>query len=351
MNPINKTNSRLERKCVSNLFESSRKLLNMKIHQLLLGIPLLLLCQCARHLSPEVRNVEYSYAKSSAPYAAMCALVYDDQISAVKPEDACRLKTCQAFLTNNGWRRLHDVHQSSKADATGLQYAAWLNDTYSPKVLCVAFRGTEFTKPRDWQANFHGLTQFMSFVPKMGKNQYQLLPEEMQSTVIDRYQKEVDSGRMVIVTTGHSLGGGLSQCFQYNFPNHVRQCYAFDPSPVTGYGNTSRELRHKFKSRLGAPGFPDADTLRIHQRGEVLEYVRSPLHFTAPYSNQVDKLRFDVKDKNRLFDSPANLHNMSLLAAGIISRTSVVDARGSAPCSGSSEQVPSSYHQPWWMGK
>lgn len=320
-----------------------------KLHRLFLGTSALLLCQCARDLSPQVRSAEYSYAKCSAPFAAMCALVYDDKTSTIKTEDACRLTRCRAYLAKNKWMQL-DVHQSTEANNKGLQYSLWLNEAYSPKVLCVAFRGTEFKEARDWQANFHALTQFMTFVPGMGENQYQLLPNEMEREVINRYQREIDSGRMILVTTGHSLGGGLSQCFQYNFPNYVKQCYAFDPSPVTGYNNTSSNLRHQFESRIGAPGFPDADTLRIHQSGEVLEYVRNPLHFTAPYSNQVDKLRFDVKDKNGFFDTPANLHNMSMLAAGIIARTSADDAGVFTPCSGSKEKVPSSYHKPWWMG-
>jgi pimeloyl-ACP methyl ester carboxylesterase len=77
--------------------------------------------------------------------------------------------------------------------------------------------------------------------------------------------------QLAIVSTGHSLGGGLAQQFAYSLPldsvKHVKQVYAFDPSPVTGFYSVQKRLRDENKKDLLID--------RIYERGEILAIVRS----------------------------------------------------------------------------
>jgi hypothetical protein len=77
--------------------------------------------------------------------------------------------------------------------------------------------------------------------------------------------------KIVLYSTGHSLGGGLAQQFAYSVPldcvKHVSQVYAFDPSPVTGFFSVMRRLRTANKKGLLID--------RIYERGEILALLRS----------------------------------------------------------------------------
>jgi pimeloyl-ACP methyl ester carboxylesterase len=74
-----------------------------------------------------------------------------------------------------------------------------------------------------------------------------------------------------LFSTGHSLGGGLAQQFAYSLPQdsvkRVKQVYAFDPSPVTGFYSVCKKLRNENKKGLLID--------RIYERGEILAIVRS----------------------------------------------------------------------------
>ena len=79
-----------------------------------------------------------------------------------------------------------------------------------------------------------------------------------------------------LVSTGHSLGGGLAQQFAYahcvdaRVPR-VSKVYAFDPSPVTGFFSVKRAVRNINRKHLRID--------RIYERGEILAIVRSMMRY------------------------------------------------------------------------
>jgi hypothetical protein len=80
-----------------------------------------------------------------------------------------------------------------------------------------------------------------------------------------------------VISTGHSLGGGLAQRLAYSLgaaagiPT-VKNVYAFDPSPVSG--------------KRSAPDFSEQakglTIYRIYNRGEILAGLRSLVRFGNP---------------------------------------------------------------------
>jgi len=84
----------------------------------------------------------------------------------------------------------------------------------SPPVVAVVFRGTEFTSFKDWISN---LRWFLRFVP-FYRDQYTVVSSRVGQEVVDRIAKRPDSGTVRLVSTGHSLGGGLAQHLAYSLP-------------------------------------------------------------------------------------------------------------------------------------
>lgn len=290
----------------------------------------LALSGCARHLSDRNSGVAYSYARTSAPFAAMSALAYLNEGEALSAEDRAAEKDverCRDYLRDHHWKSVPSIRQDEECEAHGLQYRAWINESVKPAVLCIAFRGTEFKSPQDWRTNFRWIVR-----PFAGRDQYDLIEPKLRPFLCGTYRSRLLRGDLVVVTTGHSLGGGLAQNCLYHFSPQVSQCYAFDPSPVTAKKSISSEVIARYQNKIPINGFPDALILRIHQKGEILSYARNTLHVITGYSNQIDKIRFDVFDGA----TAVNLHNMSKLAEGIIDITK------------NNPHPAGDYNVPWW---
>jgi hypothetical protein len=173
------------------------------------------------------------------------------------------------------WPAFPDATLGAEMERSHLRVEVWENAARS--LVAVAFGGTVFTSGKDWLSNLRW------FIPGH-RDEY--------SAVVDRFVPDFTAeyarrairtdgavGRsMAIVSTGHSLGGGLAQQFAYAFPRErggpkVSDVFAFDPSPVTGFYSLDPATRNanKVGLRIG----------RIYERGEILAVVRS---FTSLFS-------------------------------------------------------------------
>jgi hypothetical protein len=195
-----------------------------------------------------------------------------------------------------------------------------------PREIVVVFEGTNFTELPDWTAN---LRWFLRFIPGF-EDQYTLTARRVAQefhdqlrTKPDRYQldpnndqlRHVSGEPIRIVSTGHSLGGGLAQHFAYTFRQHpsaatgprVAEVFAFDPSPVTGWSAAENPPRAHNARNLRIN--------RIYEHGEALAYVRlftSRLTITAEHP-AIWEFRYN-------FDPKANIirnHSMRSLACGL----------------------------------
>lgn len=311
-----------------------------------------------------------AYARAAWPFAMMSALAYEPEtyIGDDLQSDAAQAATADAErrtkfegkLSAAGWKRAdlgprpflpdNPLHQKySPAEKVGLAYDIWINELYQPKVIAIAIRGTEFATWQDWKSNFWWLTRHVT-----DQNQYRIVQLETEAGyVFQAYAKQIADRDAVVITTGHSLGGGLAQCLRYAYPASVEQAYAFDPSPVTGFSDDEREsvstqdrnnnncIRDEYESLLPLPEFPAHRTLRIYAKGEILAYGRGILRFFYPITDNIIEIRFD--GARSTFD-PLGHHSIDRLAEDIF------DA-GYPTGTPVSEEVLEQItrHHPWWQ--
>ncbi|NKB64906.1 MAG: hypothetical protein GKR95_23260 [Gammaproteobacteria bacterium] len=147
-----------------------------------------------------------------------------------------------------------------------LKYAIWHRDLSDNSVeVAIVFAGTD--RRRDMWSNLHWGTRFWPF----GWNQYQLA-RTIGSVVENEVCKEFDKD-VKFVAAGHSLGGGLAQQLAYASKN-IKTVYALNSTPVTGFYDVPRETREKNVKGMRV--------YRIHERGEILGYLRSFMKLVYP---------------------------------------------------------------------
>jgi hypothetical protein len=174
-------------------------------------------------------------------------------------------------LTAAGWERWEGFPGDglqAKIKATHLRVEVW--ERSDPPAVAVTFGGTVFTNNADWWANLRW------FVP-WHHDQYTDVVQTFAPAFdleLKRRSRQMDPARLSrleLYSTGHSLGGGLAQQFAYSLPydsvKHVKQVYAFDPSPVTGFYSVAVKLRDQNKRGMLID--------RIYERGEILAILRS----------------------------------------------------------------------------
>jgi len=162
------------------------------------------------------------------------------------------------------WPRFGDSAVWDRIDDAHLRVEVWEHAAQGR--IAVAFGGTVFDNQKDWLSNLRW------FIPHH-KDEYTQVVHTFVQLFCGEYQRRYPAGRgPALFSTGHSLGGGLAQQFAYALPldggvPRVKEVYAFDPSPVTGYFSVSRKLRNANKRDLSID--------RIYERGEILTLVRS----------------------------------------------------------------------------
>lgn len=222
-----------------------------------------------------LRQPEYKNFEHLQYYAVLSAQVYGEttQSSDANIPLDCKLiadETSVATLTQKG------------KTVSGLRFQVWYWS--SEKQLIIAFRGTG-KRLGDWFSNFRWVTRFIPGV----HDHYDMVRDNIESILSQVIALAGPVSQ--IITTGHSLGGGLAQQAAYGSKN-IKTVYAFNPTPITGYRNIDKPtLRENRKGIFIA---------RIFEHGEILAYMRFGLRMFYKISGknpEIVELRFNFSRK------------------------------------------------------
>jgi hypothetical protein len=181
------------------------------------------------------------------------------------PEDPERALADAGWMQ---WDNFPDDGLLGKIKDSHLRVEVW--ERREPPAVAVTFGGTVFNNDADWRANLRW------FLPGKHDEYTDVVQTFAPAFAVELRRRAqampvLRSSQLELFSTGHSLGGGLAQQFAYSLPydsvKHVKQVYAFDPSPVTGFYSVARTLRDENKQGLLID--------RIYERGEVLAILRS----------------------------------------------------------------------------
>ena len=172
----------------------------------------------------------------------------------------------------------------------------WEKQELDGVTAAIVFRGTDGRD--DWWSNLRWITRAVPFVRDHYMQVKYLTPRLIQA-IDERHGKPIP-----ILTSGHSLGGGLAQQAAY-VSDHIKRVYAFNSTPVTGfYGVPDPPRRQNIKG---------IQIKRIYEHGEILAYVRRFMRLFNPLTVQdpeIIEIRFNLLGKMDAIGQ----HNMRKLA-------------------------------------
>jgi len=151
------------------------------------------------------------------------------------------------------------IDPKNGVQAPEFAFKVWEKPAQDQVNLVIAFRGTDDRK--DWTSNFRWFTRKIT-----GKEDQYDWVRKMMPQLMDIIHQRHQGKQLRIVTTGHSLGGGLAQHAAYT-TDEIKEVYAFDSSPVTGYYDIEERKKNSLGKKID----------RIYERGEILSYARSLL--------------------------------------------------------------------------
>lgn len=245
---------------------------------------------------------------SDPTIAARARALFDSwqyQFGSDKPLD-CIVPTeaCKAAFANRGW----DF-------GSGPAYHVWARKRFPPRdrgactEVSIAFRGTDPLNRWDWISNANRYySPYDDYYQQLRRN-----IDGIISTI-----RELDCYRLArkkpqIVSTGHSLGGGLAQFValanKSNGPKIVK-VFAFDPSPVTG--------AHILDSQTRVANAQGLTIDRIYQEGEVLSPLRWAVQEYPSASSTCDPFVRTVKVDAVPGSGSLLMHGMQPLAAKLV---------------------------------
>jgi hypothetical protein len=230
--------------------------------------------------------------------------------------DAKDLQGCSeasVMLKQAGWWQwpdFPDAELKPKFNNSHLRMEVWEHKERNS--VAVAFGGTVFTNRDDWRANF----RWFIHTPK--DDEYTTVVKLAEKAFIKEYKRRLGEGETflnaaIIYSTGHSLGGGLAQEFAYALPidqsiPRIKQVFAFDTSPVTGYWSVDKTTRENNEKGMRID--------RIYERDEVLAIARALTSLVHPPQFQnpsIQHVRFNFFPLRNVISE----HSMPRLACGI----------------------------------
>lgn len=235
-------------------------------------------------------------------YALLSAQIYEEGREK-KPKQLAR----DQVIRKSGWKRRADLEPTPPQPRWSwkvgdLRYQVWEKSQTNGQVLvAVVFRGTDWYQLGDWFANLRWGTRFIPFSWDQYDQTRSLIPELIPD-ILEAYKGKT----VTIISTGHSLGGGLAQQALYCTPI-IADAYTFDPSSVTGYSSVKRELRNE--SRKGTRIY------RIYEDREILVLLRELVKQVWPISHSdpsIIEMRYNVMRGGMLTN-----HSMPMLADGL----------------------------------
>jgi len=235
-------------------------------------------------------------ARKFKDFAFMSALAYQEHQSCNLPADKSKQQVRDSLnseLKQSGWKKVFDSQKNGCKKQHGLAFHIWINTV--DKDAVIAFRGTQdYT---DW---WYG--NLKSAVWYDVDNQYRIARIEVDSALVE-LKKQFPNNEFELYTTGHSLGGGLAQHIYYQ-RNDVKQVFAFDPSPITGFLAllnsqivTEQHLVEKCKCDMTNPFEPRI--FRIYESSEILAFLRFPVKVINPITRHVQEIRFGFTQGSR----------------------------------------------------
>ncbi len=188
------------------------------------------------------------------------------------------------YCTNKETANRAAICEYKNAGEEGMEYEVWRNKARDTAVI--SFRGTDFEEPDDWISNLRW------FIPSNEDDQYDAVGA-ITLKIAEDLQEE--HGGIKIITTGHSLGGGLAQRAAYSSEG-IQLVYAFDPSMVTGFFDVFSVFDF-----LSYNSKKEIDIYRVFEHGEVMAYPRWFMKLMFPISNsnpRISELRFNYVKGN-----------------------------------------------------
>ena len=196
------------------------------------------------------------------------------------------------------------LKDTTKKLVKGFYYEVWerTNEDDS-RIVTIVCRGTQ--QKEDWSPN---LRWFIRKFTKKNWDHYDQL-----NSIADSLVKNINNyyeGKGIsysMVSTGHSLGGGLAQFLAYKIEN-IDKVYAFNSSPVTGYYDLDKKMRNKNKL--------NATIYRIFESGEGLTFVRKfmTLLYPAPLIKTKNPALIRVRFSFSTAKNSVSQHGMRELA-------------------------------------
>jgi hypothetical protein len=214
-------------------------------------------------------------------YAELCDIVY-------------RKPGKKDIHHHEGWEKMNippentthpDKNRKSRAK---LVYELWKKTEGDLSTVAIVFRGTK-AEDGDWYSNARWLWKLIS---PSDWDHYDQLGMILHKVVASIKTSHKGGGRLDIVSTGHSLGGGQAQYAAYLQPE-IKYVYTFDPSPVTCYYCVDKDTRSKNKQGVVI--------YRMFESGEGLSFVRKFLEFLYPIpwfktkNPKIVRIRFSFK--------------------------------------------------------